>query len=166
MAKTKTWIWVIAGFLGVCVLVLFAVAGAGVYFVSQHIAARKTTTSDALHQFDEARSMLKDKRPLLELDRFGHPREIQHTEKLPTSTIKPTDMVILAWNPDRGRIVRLSLPFWVLHFGRRKIDLFSNGDSFDVEKLNVDINELERIGPTFVLDYVTLSGDRVLIWTQ
>lgn len=166
MAKTKTWIWIIAGFLGVCVVVLLAVAGAGVYFVSQHINAKKASTTDALHQFEEARSMLKDKKPILELDRLGHPREVQRTEQLPTSTVKPTDMVILAWNPERGRIVRFSLPFWLLHIGHRKVDLFSSGDNFDVDRLNVDINELERIGPAFVLDYVTMNGERILIWTQ
>ncbi len=172
MAKTKTWIWIIAGFLGVCVLVLMAVAGAGVYFVTQHIQAKKIATGDALHQFEEARSMLKDKKPLLELDRLGHPREIQRTEQMPTSLVKPTDMVILAWNPDRGRIVRFSVPFWLLLMGKRKVDLFDTGNggngnnSFDIDRLNIDVKELQRIGPAFVLDYVTMNGDRVLIWTQ
>jgi hypothetical protein len=170
MAKTKTWIWIIAGFLGVCVVVLLAVAGAGVYFVSQHINAKKASTTDALHQFEEARSMLKDKKPILELDRLGHPREVLRTEQLPTSTVKPTDMVILAWNPDRGRIVRVSLPFWLLLMGRRKVDLFDStgtgSNSFDVDRLNIDVHELERIGPAFVLDYVTMNGERILVWTQ
>jgi hypothetical protein len=166
MAKTKTWVWVILGFLGVCVLVLCAVAGMGVYFVSQHIDAKRVSTDDAIHKFEAARWDLRDKRPLLELDRFGHPREIQRTEHMPTSTVKPTDMVILAWNPERGRLVTVSVPFWLLHFGRRRVDLFSNGDSFDVDRLNIDVNELERIGPAFVLDYVTMNGERVMIWTR
>jgi hypothetical protein len=172
MAKTKTWIWIIAGFLGVCVLVLMAVAGAGVYFVSQHIVAKRVATTDALRQFEDARSMLKDKKPLLELDRLGHPREVQRTEKLPTSLIKPTNMVVLAWNPDRGRIVRVSLPFWLLLMGKRKVDLFDSGsggsgtNNFDVDRLNIDVRELERIGPAFVLDYVTMNGERILVWTE
>ncbi len=173
MAKTKTWIWIIAGFLGVCVMVLMAVAGAGVYFVSKHIEAKKASTGDALHQFEEARSMLKDKKPLLELDRLGHPREVQRTEQLPTSLVKPTNMVVLAWNPDKGRIVRVSLPFWLLLMGKRKVDLFDSGsgmssgsNNFDVDRLNIDVRELERIGPAFVLDYVTMNGERILVWTQ
>ena len=126
MASTKTWIWVVAGFLGVCVLVLFAIAGTGVYFVSQHIATKTTSSADALHEFDTAREALKGKTPLLELDRLGRPRQLRRTESMPTSPVRPTDMVILAWNPDRGHIVRVSLPFWLLHFGRRKVDLLDN----------------------------------------
>jgi hypothetical protein len=79
-------------------------------------------------------------------------------------------MVILAWNPDRGRIVRVSLPFWLLLMGRRKVDLFDStgtgSNSFDVDRLNIDVHELERIGPAFVLDYVTMNGERILVWTQ
>lgn len=166
MASTKTWIWVVAGFLGVCVLVLFAIAGTGVYFVSQHIATKTTSSADALHEFDTAREALKGKTPLLELDRLGRPRQLRRTESMPTSPVRPTDMVILAWNPDRGHIVRVSLPFWLLHFGRRKVDLLDNSNSFDIDRLNIDIAELDRIGPAFVLDYVTVSGERVLVWTK
>jgi len=166
LAKTRTWIWIIVAGLGVCVLVMIGIAGTGVYFVSQHINAKRTSSSEALHQFEETRASFKGKPPLLELDRLGHPREVKATESMPTSDVKPADLVILAWNPDRGRIVRISLPFWLLHFGRRKVDLFDNSNDFDFDRLNIDVNELERIGPAFVLDYTTLNGERVLVWTH
>lgn len=145
---------------------MIGIAGTGVYFVSQHINAKRTSSSEALHQFEETRASFKGKPPLLELDRLGHPREVKSTESMPTSDVKPTDLVILAWNPDRGRIVRISLPFWLLHVGRRKVDLFDNSNDFDFDRLNIDVNELERIGPAFVLDYTTLNGERVLVWTH
>ena len=166
MAKARTWIWIIVGGLGVCVLVMIGIAGTGVYFVSQHINAKRTSSTDALHQFEEARASFKGKPPLLELDRLGHPRELKPTESMPTSAVKPTDLFILAWNPDHGRVVRISLPFWLLHFGRRKVDLFENNNDFDFDRLNIDVNELERIGPAFVLDYTTMNGERVLVWTR
>jgi hypothetical protein len=166
MASTKTWIWIIAAFLGVCVLVLFAIAGTGVYFVSQHIDARHTSSVEAMQEFETARAALKGKPPLLELDRLGHPRQVTRTESMPTSPVRPIDMVILAWNPDRGRVVRVSLPFWLLHIGRRKVDILDSSNGFDIDRLNIDVGELERIGPAFVLDYVTMTGERVLIWTQ
>jgi hypothetical protein len=166
MASTKAWIWIIAGFLGVCVLVLFAIAGTGVYFVSQHIDAKHTSSVEAMHEFETARAAFKGKQPLLELDRLGHPRQVTRTEQMPTAPARPTDMVILAWNPDRGRVVRVSLPFWLLHIGRRKVDILDNSNGFDIDRLNIDVAELERIGPAFVLDYVTMNGERVLVWTQ
>jgi hypothetical protein len=165
-ATNKTWIWIIAGFLGVCVIVLFAIAGTGVYFVHQHIDARRPSSVEAMREFEAARAAFKGKPPLLELDRLGHPRQVTRTEQMPTSSVRPTDMIVLAWNPVSGRVVRVSLPFWLLHIGRRKVNIFDDSNGFDVDRLNIDVNELERIGPAFVLDYVTMNGDRVLVWTQ
>ena len=167
MSSTKTWIWIIAVCLGLCVLALIGLAGTGVYFVRQHIDSRATSSDQAIHQFEAVRAQFKGRTPLLELDRLGHPREVTRTETMATSAIRPTDMIILAWNPDHARVVRVSLPFWLLHIGRRKVDIKGFDDNnFDIDRLNIDLNELERIGPAFVLDYVTMSGERVLIWTQ
>ena len=45
MATAKTWLWIILGFVGVCVLGMSVIAGAGVYFVSKHINVRATTSA-------------------------------------------------------------------------------------------------------------------------
>jgi hypothetical protein len=37
MASGKTWVWIVVGALGVCLVALIVVAGAGVYFVTRHI---------------------------------------------------------------------------------------------------------------------------------
>ena len=41
--KKKTWIWIIVGIGVFGVLMLFAVAGAGVYFVTKHIETKRTS---------------------------------------------------------------------------------------------------------------------------
>src|SRR5689334_12702701 len=99
MAKARTWLWIFVGFVGVCVLGLFLVAGAGIYFVSHHIAVRPTTSSSALRAIDEARAVFKAQGPLLELDSFEHPHESRPIADLPTSPIRPTNLYVLAWNP-------------------------------------------------------------------
>jgi len=38
--------------------------------------------------------------------------------------------------------------------------------AFDIKRLNLDIDELQRVGPLLVFDYRATSGERVLIWTQ
>jgi hypothetical protein len=166
MAKVKTWVWVVLGLLGVGVVTLFAVAGAGVYFVSHHIALRRTTSVAALRTFDEARGAFKAQQPILEVDAFEHPREVRPLGDLPTSPVKPTNLYILAWNPDDSRLARVALPFWLLRMGRRKIDFMNDRRGFDFERLDLDVPELERIGPALVLDYRTTAGERVLIWTH
>jgi hypothetical protein len=165
MATAKTWLWIIVGFLGTCVLGLVLVAGAGIYFVSHHISVQKTSSPQALRSFDATRARF-DAKPLIEIDALDHPREGRAIGELPTSSVTPRDLHVLAWNPDDDRLARVSVPLWVLRLGRRKIDILKSSRGFNFESLNLDIAELERIGPALVLDYRTPSGERVLIWTQ
>jgi len=166
MASAKTWLWIIVGFVGVCVLGLFAIAGTGVYFVSRHIQVRPTTSANALQTFDAARARFKTEQPLIEIDEFEHPRSARRLADVPTSTVKPTDLHVLVWKADENKLINLSVPFWILRFGRQKMKLAGEGGGFNVERLNLDVPELERIGPALVLDFRPPSGERVLIWTQ
>ena len=52
MALAKKWIWIVVIFLGVCVVALLAVAGAGVYFVAKHIDMEASTTHRRRPAFD------------------------------------------------------------------------------------------------------------------
>jgi hypothetical protein len=161
----RTWLWIIAGFIGTCVLGLVLLAGAGFYFVSHHFGIEKTTSPTALRQLDEARAHFKTAQPLIEIDRFEHPREARPLASLPSSPVKPQNLHVLAWDPEDARLARITLPLWVLRLGRRKMD-FLDDEGFSFEQLNLDIEELERIGPALVVDYRTPMGHRVLVWTQ
>jgi hypothetical protein len=166
LASTKTWLWIVFGVVASFVLGLCAMAGAGVYFVAQHIDTHHASTTDALHQFEVAREAQKDQRPLFELDELGRPRLRVPIQSLPTSSVRPTDMVVLAWNPTEERTVRVRLPFWLLRLGHHRVDVLNADPAFDMQRLNLDVNELERIGPAFLLDFRAPTGERVLIWTQ
>jgi hypothetical protein len=166
MASAKTWIWIIVGVVGVCLLSLFAVAGAGVYFVSQHINAERTSSADAVRAFDAARGTFQGAIPLLELDGFERVHAVRPLGDLPTAGTKPDALWVLAWNPDRERLVKVSVPFWILRLGRKKIDVATGESSFAIDRLNLDVPELERIGPALVLDYRMPNGERVLVWTR
>jgi hypothetical protein len=48
---------------------------------------------------------------------------------------------------------------------KAKLDLGSD-EGFDLEHLNLDGEELARIGPALVFDYRDRDGARVLLWTQ
>jgi hypothetical protein len=159
----KTWVWVLLTIFGICVLALVATAGAGLYFVSHHIATTKATSSDAFRTFDTARSRFQTAPPLIEVDPLERAHEVRAISALPTSSVKPASICVLAWNPEDGRLARVTLPFWLLRFGKRRLDFI---DEFDLDRLNLDVGELERIGPALILDYRTPTGERVLVWTQ
>jgi hypothetical protein len=163
MATKRTWLLIIGGAVAFCVLALIVIAGAGMYFVSQHVATERSSGADAIRAFETARKPYKE--PLFEIDRTEHLKILRPLDEIPTSANKPEYMWILAWDPDDERLVKLSLPFWLLKMGRRKIDIMQE-DGFSLDRLNLDIHELERIGPALVVDYRTPSGERVLIWTQ
>src|SRR4051812_37609484 len=138
MATTKTWIWIILGFVGVCVLGLSLVAGAGVYFVSKHINVRATTSSNALQTFDAARATFKTQQPLIELDAFEHAREARPIADLPTSAVQPSDLHALVWKASDNKLVNVSVPFWVLKMGHQKMDL-AGGNDFNFERLHISV---------------------------
>ena len=125
-----------------------------------------TTSANALRSFDTARATFKTAEPIIEIDALERPHQHRPLTEMPTASVKPTNLYVLAWDPDDGRLARIALPFWVLRLGRQKIDLLNDAEDFNFERLNVDVAELERIGPALLVDYRTPSGKRVLIWTQ
>jgi hypothetical protein len=162
----KTWIWILVGVAGTGILLLLVVAGAGVYFVSRHVSTKATSATDAFQEFDKARASFTDQRPLIEVDNLDTPRVPRPTTSWPTSATRPETMVVLVWDPNEEKIVQVALPFWLLKLGRRKIDVIDPHAGFDLNRLNLDIHELERIGPALVLDLRGPQGERVLVWTK
>ena len=160
----KTLIWIIVGVVGFGVVCLIALAGFGMYFVSHHVEARHATSAEALGALDDARAKFKDEKPVFDMGDAEHPRQVRDWSAMPTSPSKTSDVWVLAWDPDRERLARVSIPFWILRLGRRKIDISTGGFNFD--RLELDVNELQRVGPVLLFDFRTASGERVLIWTQ
>lgn len=165
MAARRTWIWIIVACLGVIVLGLFAIAGVGIYFVASHIDTDRVSAPEAMRQFDEARAVFKDQKPLFELDKEERPRPTRPLQDLPRSSVRPQLLTVMAWDADDERIVRISVPFWLLRMGGRQIDI-NDGNGFDLNDLHLDVRDLERIGPILVFDYRSASGERVLVWTK
>lgn len=166
MAKRNTWLWIIGGVATTGLLALVGVAGAGVYFVSRHVQAQDTTGAGATDAFDRITTDFANRRALYELDAQERPRLTTALSALPTSSATPTSLMVQAWDPDEERLVRLSLPFWLLRLGPEKMRVSRREHGFDFHQLDLDINELQRIGPALVLDYRNQDGVRVLLWTK
>jgi hypothetical protein len=166
MASRKTWVWILVGTAGVGLVGLIVVAGAGVYFVTRHISTEKSTSAEAIRAFDAVRASFPNQKPLYDLDNAERPRVARPLNKIPTSQSKPDHLWVLAWDPDDERLVKVSLPFWVLRLGKRKMEIIGKDGGFDLERLNLDGEELERIGPALIFDFRDRDGVRVLLWTQ
>ena len=165
MPKRKTWVWILVSIAGVGFIAIVGVAIAGIVFVSRHVTTTHASAADADRAFEAAKAHFKDSRPLIELDPTERPRVTRPLSDLPTSSTKPGYLWVLVFDYRDERLVKVSLPFWLLRMGRQKFDI-AKDQEFDLERLNIDVKELERIGPALVLDHRSTSGERVLVWTQ
>jgi hypothetical protein len=164
MASRRTWI--VVGVLGAAVGLLLVAAGTAIYFVTQHVHTGRSTSAEALRTFDAVRASFGSQRPLYELDQSDEPRAVRPLHELPTAAKASTHLWILAWDPDEERTVRLSLPFWMLRLGKRDVAVMQKDTGFDLEGLQLDVDELARVGPALVFDFRNHEGVRVLLWTE
>lgn len=166
MAKARTWILIILAGIGTIVLALLVLAGVGTYWLTQHIKTQPSTATGAVKTFEQQRAQFGAEQPLLLLDDIENPATIvKKIDRLPVATAPASNMEILVWSPDSERTVRISLPFWLLKLGRKKINI-SGANTFDFDRLQIDVNQLERIGPKLIADLERPGGERVLIWTR
>jgi hypothetical protein len=164
--KVKTWIWIVVAVAVVCILGLVVIAGVGFYFVSQHIDTRQVSAATAAQEFDSIKAGFTGQQPLVELDSRGHVKRTNVDRPVPAHSEPPEKLYLLAFDPDERRIVRFNLPFWLLRLkaGNTTIDL--NGNRMDLEDLKLSVEDLERFGPSLIVDHQGPDGTRVLVWSK
>lgn len=169
-SKVPTWVWVVAGIVGVGLLGLAAVVGAGFYFVSQHFDTRAATPASAAEEFNAIRARFEGRKPLIELD--DHGRLVRTNPDVPVEgTVETPRMLhVLAFEPDarhgEGRLVGVRIPLWLLGFRAGDTTINLNGEKMDLEDLKLTVEDLERLGPALIIDHTTPEGDRVLVWSE
>ena len=114
-----------------------------------HVSTSPSSATSAVKTFDEERARFGSQQPLLKLDDLDRLDRMDRMERaadvntrlaaLPPASAPATDLAILVWDPNDERTVRISLPFWVLRLGKRKIDIGnSSGFDVDVQPLEVE----------------------------
>ena len=163
--RVRTWIWIIVGVVALCILGAIAMAGVGLYLFTQHIDTHSATAASAARDFDEIKQRLSGQAPLIELDDRGRYLR-SNTDRKPAATARPPEsLYVLAFDPDDERVVKVSIPFWLLRLKMQGTVDF-NGRKMDLEDLKLTVEDLERFGPTLIVDHRSASGERVLVWSQ
>jgi hypothetical protein len=162
--RRRTWLWILVAVFGLGVVCVIAIAGFGMYFVSTHVSTKALSPAEAFKAFDVAKAPFKDQPPLFEMDDRERITALRQLSDLPAAKKPAEHMYVLVWSAEKEKLVKLSLPFWVLRLGRQKIDVGT--DVFDMKRMDLDIKQLERAGSLLVLDHRDRTGQRVLIWTQ
>jgi hypothetical protein len=164
--KVKTWVWVVAAIFATGILCVVAMAAFGFYFFSRHIDTREVSPASASREFEAIRARFIDQKPLIELNEEGRLlRANPDRASAPTAT-RPEQLNVLAFDPDDNRIVKVTVPFWLLRLKMGGTTIDFNGGRMDLEDLKLTVEDLERFGPTLIVDHKSSRGERVLVWSQ
>ena len=164
--KVKTWVWVVLAIVVIGVLGVVAMAGVGLYFFSQHINTKTVSPANASRDFEQVKGRFTGQRPLIELDEHGRYLRSNTDRKPPANSKPPESLNVMAFDPDEGRIVRVNIPFWLVRMKMRGTTIDFNGNHMNLEDLKLTVEDLERFGPTLIVDHRNRSGERVLVWSQ
>jgi hypothetical protein len=164
--KVKTWVWVVLAVVVIGILCVIAMAGAGLYFFSKNIETRAVSLSEATLEFEAIRKRFETQKPLIELDERGRFLRGNPDRSTPPNVRPPEKLYVLAFDDDDGRIVRVSVPFWLLRMKAGGTTIDFNGNKMDLEDLKLSVEDLERFGPTLIVDHRETDGSRVLVWSQ
>lgn len=164
--KLKPWVWVVLGIAAVCILLVIAMAGAGIYYFTQNIQATTTTPAAAAQEFDAVRARFHGQKPLIEIDARGNFLRSNTDRDPPAGVRSPDTLHVMAFDPDDGRLVQVTIPFWLLRLKVNDATVNFSGNSMNLEDLKLTVEDLERFGPSLVVDRANDGGDRVLVWSQ
>lgn len=163
--KVRTWIWVVVGVVVLGILGIVAMAAVSFYYVSRHVHIQDASPTAAAREFEEIRSRFAGQKPLIELNERGQLLRTNPDRPAQKTPQSPRELTVLAFDPDEGRLVRIPIPFWLLRLKMGGTINF-NGREMDLEDLKLSVEDLERFGPTLIVDHSTASGERVLVWSQ
>jgi hypothetical protein len=162
--RVRTWVWVVVGLVVCGILGLVAMAAAGLWFAKTHINIQSVSTASASEDFARVRRQFAGQKPLIELDERGHLARA-NTDR-PPGTKRPESLNIMAFDPDDEKVVKMEIPFWLLRLKMQGTRFSVGNDRIDLHELHLTVEDLERFGPTLIVDHKGHGGDRVLVWSQ
>jgi hypothetical protein len=164
--KVRPWIWVAVAIVVIGILGIVAMAGVGFYFASKHIDTQAASPASAAKDFEEVRARFIGQPPLIELDDGGHFVRAHTKRPKPAQVKAPEHLNVLAYDPDDGRIVRLTIPFWLLRLKMGNAHIDFNGRQMDLDDLRLSVEDLERYGPALIAEHKAPDGSHVIVWSQ
>jgi hypothetical protein len=164
----NTWVSVvIAGVIIVGILAATAIGGTA-FFIYRHVNTQFTPTENAKEQFATARARFAGQKPLIEIRKNDEP--ILHRDTIPASmpAAKLETLRVLAYDTHAGKLVHVSIPFWLLRLAPSRHVSFMNdtGIDFDSDRVHLTLDDLERRGPGLILDHADKRGSQVLVWAE
>jgi hypothetical protein len=170
-ANRRTWISILIAAVVIVCLLAVAVVGGAAFFIYRHVNAEFTNEVSAEKEFAAARARFEGQQPLIEVRMNEDP--LVHRDQIPAVARDDRHLEslrVLAYDDRAGKLVRVSIPFWLLRLLPTRHLSFLNDQGIDVdidsERVRLTIDDLERRGPGLVLAHKDRHGARVLVWTE
>jgi hypothetical protein len=138
--------------------------GSAVWLFTRSFELGQADAASASQQYDQIRSRFAGITPVIDI-RDEKP-VITRRPPAQSTGARLATLRILAWDPDDKGLARIDLPFWLLRLKSGPIEIVSDHSRISDTELGITVEELERYGPTLVLDHEGEDGERVLVWTE
>src|SRR6185503_1354411 len=159
----KTWISVLIASVIIVGILAAAAIGGTAFFIYRHVNTEFTRTENADQQFKEARARFAGQQPLIEI-RKDDDEPVLHREALRAAESSPKleTLRVLAYDTHAEKLVRVSIPFWLLRLApsRHMTFLSDSGIDFDSDRVHITLDDLERRGPGLILDQADRRGSQ------
>jgi hypothetical protein len=158
----RTWLTALIVVVVTLFLAFVGVVGGGIYWVSRHVHSEPSSSENAAQTLARERARFEGP-PLLSLSANGGVAFSQRPdgERRPVSSLH-----VLAYDGERGQLVRVDIPGWLLRLSRHGHVRVNGLDAVPGLGDRITIDDLEQQGPGLVLDATTDEGARVLVWTE
>jgi hypothetical protein len=174
-SKTPTWVWVVLGIVGFFVLACAVLVGGSILMVRRHVHTEFAEKQTAEQEFARQRARFAGQQPLIELRKTVNEDDKMVFHRPPESTARRTDLQtirVLVYDNSEGRLIHIDVPLWVVRLMPSNRDRSGHGrvsfgsDSFDFDRGNLTLEDVERHGPGLVVDGVDSRGAQVLVWAE
>ena len=169
MAKKKSWGLIILGIVILVVIVCIGIVATVGFAIFRQMDIQTVASDSPDKDFENARARFVGQVPLIELPADGEADSVvMHREKIGKEAVPLTGLRVMVWDPRDHKLVRFTIPFWLLKLGRSgRIQLPGRDTSLSTDvSLHVTADEIERCGPGLILDYKSPSGEQILVWAE
>ena len=139
----------------------FAIFGLLAY---RAVSVEEAAAPEALRRFESIRAALGGRPPLIALDDAGN--VVRRAAPGSTSPRPVSRLGVLAYQAGEQRLVTADVPMWFFKLKGPAAQYLVRGTGLDLERLQITASDLERHGPSIVIDHARTGGDRLLVWTE
>ena len=162
---TKKQRTILLAVLATVVAIAIVVMGAGVWIFMSLVENEAMNETEATQTLDEIRERFSGVTPVIELRPTGVTLLRRPPDEKPTGALKTLHVV--RWSVEDERLTRVDLPFAILRLRdglfRVQFDREAGGVSVST---SLRVADVERYGPTLLMDNRLPDGGRLLMWSD